>query len=90
MLAGRHDFPWQRTALAHWESGLMDLDPQNNTWRLAKHTFRGYPACVRRAIIVLRGKDEPFWAGSYGAKFAAPELHFGLSRWSDESRQRKA
>lgn len=39
-------------------------------------------AGVRRAIIVLRGKDDAFWAGHYGAKFAAPELHFGPCRWS--------
>ncbi|CAL5223908.1 g6505 [Coccomyxa viridis] len=80
---GRADFPWQRTAITHWESGPIDLTPQNNAWKLATHTFKGYPAGVRRALIVLRGKDEPFWAGWYGAKFAAPELHFGGSRWSD-------
>ncbi len=83
LFAGRADFPWQRTAITHWESGPIDLTPQNNAWKLATHTFKGYPAGVRRALIVLRGKDEPFWAGWYGAKFAAPELHFGGSRWSD-------
>ncbi len=79
--AGRHDFPWERTAITHWDSGMLRLDPQDNNWKLATHTFRGYPAGIRRAIIVLKGKDEPWWAGHYGAKFAAPELHFGPCRW---------
>ena len=79
--AGRHDFPWERTAITYWDSGMLKLDPQDNTWKLATHTFRGYPAGIRRAIIVLKGKDEPWWAGHYGAKFAAPELHFGPCRW---------
>ena len=60
---------------------MLKLDPQDNNWKLATHTFRGYPASIRRAIIVLKGKDEPWWAGHYGAKFAAPELHFGPCRW---------
>ncbi len=81
--AGRANFPWQRTALTHWESGPIPLEPQNNAWRLVTHTFNDYPAGVRRAIIVLKGKDHRVWAGWYGAKFAAPELHFGGSRWSD-------
>jgi hypothetical protein len=45
------------------------------------HTFGGYGPGVRRALVVLRGKDEQFWAGFYGSKFSAPELHFGGCRW---------
>jgi hypothetical protein len=41
---GRADFPWQRTAICHWESGNVELKPQDSSWKLATHTFRGYPA----------------------------------------------
>ena len=31
---------------------------------------------ARRALVYLRGRDTAFWAGAYGAKFAAPSLRF--------------
>jgi hypothetical protein len=58
---------------------------QQGAWCLFSHIFKGYGPGVRRAIVVLRGKDERFWAGHYGCKYAAPELHFGQSRWRGRS-----
>lgn len=34
------------------------------------------PPGVRRAVVLLRGSERRFWAGHYGAKFAAPALRF--------------
>ncbi|EIE27682.1 hypothetical protein COCSUDRAFT_64332 [Coccomyxa subellipsoidea C-169] len=76
---GRREFPWARSAITHWKSGSLTTQPGN--WKLSCHTFKGYSAGVRRAILVLRGKDDRFWAGHYGSKFSAPELYFGKCRW---------
>lgn len=77
-VSGRREFPWNRSAIAHWSSG--QLATMQNTWLCASYTFKGYQPGVRRALVVLRGKDGRFWAGHYGSKFAAPELLFGGGR----------
>ena len=33
-------------------------------WRLYSHTFQGYGRGVRRALLILRGRDDQFWAGA--------------------------
>ena len=38
--------------------------------------FAGYPAGVRRALVVLRAKDNDWWAGHYGGKYSKPQLRF--------------
>ncbi|KAK9917242.1 hypothetical protein WJX75_002224 [Coccomyxa subellipsoidea] len=76
---GRREFPWRRSAITDWRSGALTTEP--GSWRLSSHTFTGYSMGVRRAILVLRGKDERFWAGHYGSKFSAPELYFGTCRF---------
>ena len=42
------------------------------------------PRGSRRALVVLGGRDARFWAGHYGAKYAAPELTFDLRRPQEE------
>ena len=36
-----------------------------------------YPAGTRRAVAIISGRDEPNWAGNFGARVAAPWLSFG-------------
>ena len=31
----------------------------------------------RWLLVILRGRDDAYWAGHYGCKFAGPELTFG-------------
>ncbi|BDA48500.1 probable f-box only protein 6 [Coccomyxa sp. Obi] len=76
---GRREFPWMRSAITHWDSGVVPTE--RGGWKCSWHTFTAYSKGVRRAILVLRGKDEQFWAGHYGSKFSAPELHFGKCRF---------
>lgn len=62
--AGRRDFPWQRSAVVYVSSGPMQTVA--GVWRLYSHTFQGYGQGVRRALLILRGRDDQFWAGAQG------------------------
>lgn len=46
--------------------------------RWTRHELRveGYPAGMRRAIVVLVSTERQNWAGHYGAKVASPALRF--------------
>ena len=45
----------------------------------AQHvTYLLNPVSCRWAIVLLRGRSEPYWYGHYGCKFAGPQLTFGL------------
>ena len=73
---GRPQFDYAGRALASWTSG--HLDPPRGAWTRVRGTLR-LPPGTRRALLVLGGRDTRFWAGHYGAKFAAPELVFGFA-----------
>ena len=53
---------------AQWEGG--DLG-----WRKVTHVFREYKAGVRYVLFVDGGKDTKWWAGHYGSKMAAANVH---------------
>ena len=53
---------------AQWEGG--DLG-----WRKVTHTFQDYKAGVRYVLFVDGGKDTQIWAGHYGSKMAAANVH---------------
>ena len=56
--------------LAQWEGLGEDLG-----WRKVMHTFQDYKAGVRYVLFVDGGKDTQFWAGHYGSKMAAANVH---------------
>lgn len=75
----RSDHPWQEDALASsdFNSAVDTVDdkfPHQGHWLQYTTVLKDYPRGVRRALVVLRGADTQFWAGHYGAKFAAPRL----------------
>lgn len=60
--------------LHSWSTGCVH--PGLGRWQRAECVMAGYPQGVRRAVVVLQGRDRRYWAGHYGAKFALPCLHF--------------
>ncbi len=73
-LSGRHDFPWDRSAIASARRSSVRME--RGRWKAAVVGFAGYGPGVRRAVVVLRGRDVQFWAGHYGAKFSSAQLRF--------------
>ena len=51
-----------------WEGGELG-------WRKVTHTFHDYGTGVRYVLFVDGGKDTQFWAGHYGSKMAAANVH---------------
>lgn len=72
---GRPNFDYAGRALASWSA--PPLDPPRGGWMRVTGTLR-LPPGTRRALFVLGGRDTRFWAGHYGAKFAAPCVRFGF------------
>eukprot|EP00208_Stichococcus_sp_RCC1054_P007284 CAMPEP_0206142546 /NCGR_PEP_ID=MMETSP1473-20131121/17325_1 /ASSEMBLY_ACC=CAM_ASM_001109 /TAXON_ID=1461547 /ORGANISM="Stichococcus sp, Strain RCC1054" /LENGTH=406 /DNA_ID=CAMNT_0053537585 /DNA_START=167 /DNA_END=1387 /DNA_ORIENTATION=+ len=75
--SGEDMFPWeeQEGTLAFQKVVENDI-PNRSNWQHWTALFQGYSAGVRRAIVVLRGRDHNSWAGHFGSKFAAPQLRF--------------
>lgn len=49
-----------------WQGGLQ--------WETTEFTLTEYPRGVRRVAVLTSGKDEQFWEGYYGSKFANTEV----------------
>ena len=82
--AAQRDWTWDRPTHAAWCSGR--LSPPLGKWQAVQCLLQGYRPGLRRAVVILRGKDEiaahqliigPHQAGHLGAKFAGPQLSFG-------------
>jgi hypothetical protein len=72
---------WAGRGLAAWASG--DRTAPTGGWaRLVGRVDAPRTGVAtegrgaRRALVFLRGRDTAFWAGHYGAKWAAPSLRF--------------
>jgi hypothetical protein len=68
---GIHD--WLEGSIAHDDVAVMT---ENAKWTPHALHVSGYARGVRRAVVVLCGKDSQFWQGYYGPKFLAPSLRF--------------
>ena len=58
---------------AQWRGG--DLG-----WRKVTHVFQDYKAGVRYVLFVDGGKDTKWWAGHYGSKMAAANVHIKFTQ----------
>ena len=65
---------WTEAATLPVTTHMIATVPQ--AWQRSVLRLAGYPPGVRRALVVLRGREERYWAGHYGAKFSAPALRF--------------
>ncbi|GMT34592.1 hypothetical protein PFISCL1PPCAC_25889, partial [Pristionchus fissidentatus] len=56
-------------------------------WEKVEVVFEDYPSGVREIGILSQGKDQQFWAGNYGAKFANLQIRLEMpdeARWLKE------
>lgn len=60
-------------------------------WHCITYRYMAYPEnqMPSDVTIIMRGKDQRFWAGNYGAKFAQIKLRLAL-RKEDESENQES
>ncbi|CAJ0590027.1 unnamed protein product [Cylicocyclus nassatus] len=62
-----------RCAQRRWE----ELEG-GKSWELMEFVFKDYPIGMRKLGVLSQGKDTHYWAGHYGCKFGATEVHIKL------------